>query len=201
MNAVFYLAIDRLPLATVGAIEFVGPLALAAFGLRGRRNLLALAVAVGGVALLTDVRWAGDPAGFVLAGANCVLFVAYVVLGARIAADGGAAAVDRLGLSMLVAAVAIAPLGVSDAAAVFGRPDLLAAGVGVGLCSSVIPYVCDQLALARLPRSTFALRLAVLPAVATVIGIVVLAQVPRLAEFAGIALVVAGIALHRVPRS
>src|SRR4029453_14664767 len=64
MNALFYLAIDRLPLATVGAIEFVGPVALAAVGLRGRRNLAALALATTGVVLLTDARLAGDPLGF-----------------------------------------------------------------------------------------------------------------------------------------
>jgi inner membrane transporter RhtA len=74
---------------------------------------------------------------------------------------------------------------------------LLAAGVGVGICSSVIPYVCDQLALARLPRATFALLLSLLPATATAIGVVVLAQLPRPTELVGIGLVVGGVALHR----
>jgi inner membrane transporter RhtA len=219
MNAVFYLAIDRLPLATVGAIEFLGPIAVAALGLRGARNLAALGLAVAGVLLLTDVRLTGEPLGFVLAFANCGLFVAYIVLGKRIAAgdetaagdsvaagDGaatgggtagsGAKGIDRLGASMLVAAVAVAPVGAADAAVAFTHPGLLAAGVAVGLCSSVIPYVCDQLALARLDRSTFALLLSLLPATATLIGIVVLAQIPTPAEVAGIALVICGVALH-----
>ena len=195
MNALFYLAIARLPLATVGAIEFLGPVLLAVLGLRGRRNLTALALATVGVLLLTDARLAGDPLGFGFAFANCALFVGYVVLGKRIAADGGTAGIDRLGLAMLIAAIAAAPVGLADATVAFGRPSLLAAAVGVGICSSVIPYVCDQLALARLPRATFALLLSLLPATATVIGVVVLAQLPGLTELGGVGLVIAGVAL------
>jgi inner membrane transporter RhtA len=74
---------------------------------------------------------------------------------------------------------------------------LLAAGIGVGICSSVVPYVLDQLAMARLPRATFALMLTLLPATATVVGIVVLGQIPTQWEAAGIGLVIAGVALHR----
>jgi inner membrane transporter RhtA len=73
----------------------------------------------------------------------------------------------------------------------------LLAGIGVGVCSSVIPYVCDQLAMARLPRSTFALLLALLPASAAVIGIVVLRQIPTVVEGVGILLVAGGVALHK----
>ncbi|MGH3411306.1 MAG: EamA family transporter, partial [Streptosporangiaceae bacterium] len=85
MNSLFYLAIDRLPLATVGAIEFLGTVVLAAAGARTRRNLLALALAVGGVATLTAIRLAGEPAGFAFAFANCLGFMLYVLLGHRIA--------------------------------------------------------------------------------------------------------------------
>ena len=195
MNTVFYLAIARLPLATVGAIEFLGPVALAAYGLRGRRNLSALALAAGGVALLTDVRLTAEPLGIAMAFANCALFVLYVVLGKRIANSG--AGVDRLGLSMLVAAVAITPVGLADALPAFGTARLLGAGIGVGVCSSVLPYVFDQLALARLSRAGFALMLALLPATATVIGLLVLRQVPEPAELGGTALVIGGVAVHR----
>jgi inner membrane transporter RhtA len=69
----------------------------------------------------------------------------------------------------------------------------------VGVCSSVIPYVTDQLAMARLPRATFALMLALLPAFAAVIGALVLGQVPTARELAGIALVMTGVAIHQVP--
>ena len=197
MNACFYLAIDALPLATVGAIEFLGPIGLAALGLRSPRNLAALLLAAIGVYVLTDARWVAAPIGYLWAFANCALFVLYVVLGHRLAADGGTGGIDRLSASMLIAMVFALPIGIADAVPAVHDPLLLAAGIGVGISSSVIPYVCDQLAMARLPRATFALLLALLPATAAIIGIVVLQQVPTMAECAGIALVVAGVALHR----
>ncbi|HUI18743.1 MAG TPA: EamA family transporter [Alphaproteobacteria bacterium] len=197
MNACFYLAIARLPLGTVGAIEFLGPIGLAALGMRTGRNLSALGLAALGVYVLTDVRLAGEPLGFAFAFANMALFALYVVLGHRIAGDGGREGIDRLGAAMLVALVAALPLGIGDAVPAFTHPLLLAAAFGVGISSSVIPYVCDQLAMARLPRATFALLLSLLPATASVIGILVLRQIPSNAELLGIALVVAGVALHR----
>jgi inner membrane transporter RhtA len=197
MNASFYLAIDTLPLATVGAIEFLGPILLAALGLTSRRNLAALALAAIGVYVLTDARWVAAPVGYLWAFANCALFMLYVVLGHRLAENGGAGGIDRLSASMLVAIVFALPIGIADAAPAFLDPLLLAAGIGIGISSSVIPYVCDQLAMARLPRATFALMLALLPATAAIIGILVLAQIPSIAEGAGIALVIAGVALHR----
>ncbi len=79
----------------------------------------------------------------------------------------------------------------------FTQPLLLLAGIGVGICSSVIPYVCDQLAMARLPQATFALLLSLLPASAAIIGIVVLHQIPTLLEIAGILFVAFGVVLHK----
>lgn len=197
MNACFYLAIARLPLSTVGAIEFLGPIILAALGARTRRNAAALILAIGGVWLLTDVRFGGAPLGFLFAFANCALFMLYVILGHRVARDGGAAGIDRLGAAMLIALVAITPLGLGGALPAMAQPVLVLAGVGVGVCSSVIPYVCDQLAMARLPRATFALLLSLLPASATLIGVVVLRQIPSVVEVAGIVLVAGGVALHQ----
>jgi inner membrane transporter RhtA len=197
MNASFYLAINRLPLATVGAIEFLGPVALAVAGVASRRNLIALTLAVSGVYVLTGVHFVTDALGLSFAFANCALFVLYVILGHRIAGDGGGAGIDRLSAAMLVAMIVAAPFGWRDALPAFSHPALLAAGVGVGICSSVIPYVCDQLAMARLSRATFAFLLALLPATATVIGIVVLHQMPSLAEFTGISLIIVAVAIHR----
>ncbi len=199
MNVSFYLAIARLPLGTVGAIEFLGPIALAALGARTARNLLALALAVCGVYLLADVRLAGQPVGFALAFANCALFVLYIVLAHRIAQRGPGAGVDGLGAAMLIALLVVTPIGAAGAAPVFSSPLLLAAGVGVGLCSSVIPYVTDQLAMTRLSRASYALLLSLLPAAATLIGVLVLRQLPRPLELLGIALVVLGVAAHREP--
>jgi inner membrane transporter RhtA len=196
MNSCFYLAIARLPLGTVGAIEFLGPIGLAAAGMRSARNIAALACAVIGVFVLTDVRIAHETIGYLFAFANCGLFIVYVLLGYRIAArDGGG--IDRLGAAMLVAMAAALPIGIGDAVPALLDPLLLAAGIGVGVSSSVIPYVCDQLAMARLPRATFALLLSLLPATAAAVGVVVLRQIPSAAELAGIGLVVVGVGLHR----
>ena len=197
MNTTFYLAVDRLPLSTVGAIEFLGTVILAAAGARTPRNALALILTTGGVAAITAVRITGQPLGFVFAFANCALFMLYIVLGHRIANAGGPGGIDRLGAAMLVAAVIATPWGLGGALPAFGHPVLLLAGSGVGVCSSVIPYVTDQLAMARLARATFSLMLALLPVFATVIGAIVLRQLPTVQDVAGITLVVLGVALHR----
>jgi len=198
MNVAFYEAIARLPLATVGAIEFLGPIFVAAAGARTWRNFAALVLAVAGVYVLTDVRIVSETLGYVFAFANCVLFVLYILLGHRIASSGGATSgIDRLGAAMLIASIAALPVGIRTALPAFTDPVLLAAAIGVGVSSSVIPYVCDQLAMSRLPRATFALLLALLPATATAIGFLVLGQVPTTAELLGIALVIGGVALHR----
>ena len=197
MNASFYQAIARLPLGTVGAIEFIGPILLAALGARTRRNVAALVLAAGGGWVLTDARFEGEPLGYLFAFVNCALFLSYVVLGHQIAQEGGAAGIDRLGMAMLIALITVSPLGFTDALQSFRQPELLLAGIGVGICSSVIPYVCDQLAMARLSRPTFALLLSLLPASAAMIGIIILHQIPTTVEGTGILLVVAGVALHR----
>ena len=200
MNASFYLAIARLPLGTVGAIEFLGQIVLAAIGVRTRRNFLALGLALAGGALLTDVRLGGLPIGFVFAFANGAFFMLYVVLGHRVAQDGGRAGIDRLGGAMIFALLVITPLGLGEALPAFTNAQLLLAGIGVGLCSSVIPYVTDQMAMARLPRATFALLLSLLPAVAVLIGAIVLRQIPTPIEILGIALIMGGVAIHQEVR-
>jgi inner membrane transporter RhtA len=203
MNALFYLAVARLPLATVGAIEFLGTVVLAALGARTRRNVAALALCVGGVAVLTAIQLGASPLGLVFAFGNCVGFMLYVMLGHRVANTrvsdvfGG---IDQLGAAMLIAAVVVTPAGLGAALPAFTHPAWLAWGIGVGVCSSVIPYVTDQLAMARLPRATFALMLALLPAFAVVVGAVVLHQIPSVRELAGIALVIAGVAIHQAEK-
>jgi inner membrane transporter RhtA len=201
MNACFYVSIDRLPLGTVAAIEFLPVIALAAIGTRTGRNVVALASAVAGVYLLTGVRIEGEPVGVAFAFANAALFALYIVLAHRVAQNGRLSGIDGLGAAMLVASVAILPIGTWEAAPAFLDPVALAAGIGVGISSSVIPYVCDQLAMARMERSTYALLVSLLPATATVIGIVVLAQIPTWTEVAGVGLVVLGVAVHRERRA
>jgi inner membrane transporter RhtA len=199
MNACFYVSIDRLPLGTVAAIEFLPVIALAALGARSPRNAVALLLAVPGVYLLTDVRLAGEPLGVVFAFANAILFALYIVLAHRVARYPQLSGIDGLAASMLIAAVVVMPIGGWEVVPVLTDPVALLAGVGVGLSSSVIPYVTDQLAMKRLARATYALMVSILPATATVIGIVVLAQVPSPTEIVGVGLVIAGVALHREP--
>ncbi|MFC4531795.1 EamA family transporter [Sphaerisporangium dianthi] len=200
MNVCFYLAIARVPLGTVAAIEFLPVIVLAALGARTARNLVALVAAVGGVYVLTGVRLAGEPVGLMFAFANAVLFAAYIVLAHRTARRlRGVGGIDGLAAAMLLACAFVAPVGVWQAAPAVIDPVTLAAGIGVGICSSVIPYVCDQLAMARMARSTYALLVALLPATATVIGIAVLRQFPSFAEAAGVGFVVLSVALHREP--
>jgi inner membrane transporter RhtA len=199
MNACFYTAIDHLPLGTVGAIEFLPVIVLAALGARSARNAGALLMAVPGVYLLTDVQLTAQPLGLVFAFLNAILFALYIVLADRVAKRRAITGIDGLAASMLVAAVVITPIGGWAALPALGDPVGLLAGIGVGISSSVIPYVTDQLALARLSRATYALMVSLLPATAVVIGIVILAQIPTVLETIGVALVIAGVALHRDP--
>lgn len=199
MNTAFYLALDRLPMSLVAAIEFVGTIGVALYGLRTGRNFAALALVVTGVFILIDVKWSRDPVGLFWAFLNGALFVGYIVLGHRISETGAAGGVERLGAAMAMAAVFVMPIGIVEAVGAFGSVTLILAGVGVGVCSSVIPYVCDQLAMSRLPRASFALLLALLPATATVIGAIVLTQIPGPRDVVGILLVMAGVALHKPP--
>jgi inner membrane transporter RhtA len=194
MNACFYIAIDRLPLGTVAAIEFLPVIVLAALGVRTARNLAALVLAVAGVYALVDVRLQGEPVGVAFAFANALLFSAYIVLAHRVARTS--APIDGLAAGMLIATVAVTPIGLASAAPALLDPVAIVAGIGVGLASSVIPYVADQLAMARLSRAGYALMVSLLPATATVIGLVVLAQVPTPLEAAGVALVVAAMMLR-----
>lgn len=200
MNACFYLAIDRVPLGTVGAIEFLGPIVLALASLRSRRNVAALALVVAGVGFLIRVHLVGAPLGMAFAFANAALFVLYIAFAHRLANAGtgdGCPPLDRLACAMLVALLPVTLLGLRPAWPALSDPSLLAAGIGVGIASSVIPYVCDQFAMARLPRATFALLLSLLPATASLIGALVLHQMPGPRDTLGIALVAAGVALHR----
>jgi inner membrane transporter RhtA len=199
MNPVFYLAIERVPLGTVAAIEFLPVVALAAAGARTPRNAAALLAAVAGVGLVSEVHLSAEPLGIVFAFANAVLFALYIVLAHRVSREPSLGGIDGLGAAMLVALCVVTPIGGWAVTNALLEPLALAAGVGVGLTSSVVPYVCDQLAMRKLSRSAYALAVALLPATATAIGAVVLAQLPSWRDVLGVGLVVAGVALRLRP--
>jgi inner membrane transporter RhtA len=197
MNIAFYEAIARLPLGTAVAIEFCGPVAVAAVASRRPRDVAAVLFAAVGVLLIADVRWSGSPSGVLWALGAATMWAAYIVLGKRVASGGNG--LDDMTVGFAVAAVVLSPLlfaGGTGALDALADPLVLVLAVGVGVLSSVVPYVLDQVVLRRLGQARFAVLLALLPATATVVGLIGLAQVPTLLEFLGIAAVVAAVALR-----
>jgi inner membrane transporter RhtA len=197
MNIAFYEAIARLPLGTAVAVEFCGPVAVAAVASRRPRDIAAVVLAAAGVALIADVRWSGSPLGVLWALGAAALWAAYIVLGKRVAGAGNG--LDDMAVGFTVAAVALSPvllLGGMDSLAALTDPLVVLPAVGVGVLSSVVPYVIDQIVLRRLGQARFAVLLALLPATATIVGLVALAQIPNLLEGVGIAAVVAAVALR-----
>ncbi|NOV98372.1 inner membrane transporter RhtA [Isoptericola halotolerans] len=193
MNIVFYVGIDHLPLGVAVAIEFVGPIAVAAVTGRGWRERGAIVVAATGVVLLAGVTLESDlPREDVVVGLVAVLAAAgcwagYIVLGKRVA--GGGAGIDGLAIGMAVGAVVFAPFFGASVATVVPDLRLLGFLLVVAVCSSVVPYVLDQVVLRRVGTATFSVLLAMLPATAAVVGAVVLQQVPSWPELAGLVLV------------
>ncbi|WP_197519979.1 EamA family transporter [Pseudonocardia sp. HH130630-07] len=205
MNVAYYEAIARLPLGTTVAIEFVGPVLVAAVASRRFRDFGAVGLAALGVLLIADVRWAGSPEGVLWALGAAAMWAAYVLLGKRVASAGSG--IDDLATGFTVAAVVLLPLlllGGPDAPAAFALanlapladPGVIALSVGLGVLSSVVPYVLDQVVLRRVGQARFAVLLALLPATATIVGLVLLAQLPGALEAVGILLVVAAVALR-----
>ena len=193
MNIAFYEAISRLPLGTAVAVEFCGPVAVAALSSRGVRDWMALLVAAAGVLLVSDTRWHGAQAGIVWALAAALAWAGYIVLAKRVALGGNG--VDDMAVGFVVAAALLSPLA-AGSGPVWGDGRLLALAVGVGVLSSVVPYALDQVVLRRIGRARFSVLLALLPMTATVVGLLVLHQVPGPLECAGIGAVVVAVALR-----
>jgi inner membrane transporter RhtA len=194
MNLTFYLAIERLPLGTTVAIEFIGPILVAAIAVRGLRNLAALLVAAAGVATLSRISVSGSALGVALALAAGLFWALYIVLAHQVARRG--LGTTGLAAAMAVGAVAIAPVCAAPAVESAGHGAVLVLAIGAGLLSSVIPYALDQVLLRRLSRGAFSILLSLLPATAAVMGLVILRQVPQPLELLGIGLVVAAVILR-----
>jgi inner membrane transporter RhtA len=194
MNLMYYLAIDRLPLGTATAIEFTGPVVVAAGSSRTVRSGASVALAAAGGVVLADVQWQASASGVVFALAAAAGWAGYILLGHRVAHVG--LGVGGLAVSMLVGAAVIAPFGAASASAALRSPELVALCVVVGLLSNVVPYVLDQIVLRELSEGAFALLLALLPATAAVVGAVALQQRPTGAELVGILLVTVAVAVR-----
>lgn len=204
MNALFYEAIDRLPLGAAVAIEFLGPVAVAAVGSRKPSDFLALLLVVSGVGAIASAQFAGEGVGLVGVGfalGSAALWAAYIVLGKSVAdaGDGLDDLAAGFGIAVLVLAV---PLFVPYAVAnpgLLGDLRIWLLGLGVGLLSSVVPYVLDQVVLVRVGRARFALLLALLPTTATVVGALVLQQIPTILETVGIVAVIVAVVIGGLP--
>jgi inner membrane transporter RhtA len=174
MNQCFYLALDRLPLGIAVTIEFLGPLAVALAGSRRWLDAFWALLAAGGVVLLMEGRGELDPLGVLFALAAGTLWGLYILVGAAL---GRHTTEGRgLALGMAVAALVAVPFGVADAGAALFTPWVLAAGLGVALMSSVIPYTLDLEALRRIPPHVFGILMSLEPAMAALIGLIVLGE-------------------------
>lgn len=190
MNLCFYESLDRIPLGIAVTLEFVGPLTVAIVGTRSRRDVIWVVLAAAGVVLLAPGIGDGlDALGVALALTAGGFWGAYILIAARI--GRGSAGLGGLSAAMIYATVILLPFGVADAGADLLHPGVLAAGLGVALLSSVVPYTVELEALRRLPERTFGVLLSLEPAVAALVGLIVLDQHLLGREIVAIALVVA----------
>lgn len=198
MNISFYLALDHLPLGTAVAMEFIGPVAVAAVAGKSWRDRLGIGLAAAGVVLLAGVTisdgWnRGVVIGLIAILGSAVGWAGYIVLGQRIATkrDG----LDSLAVGMTVGAVLFAPLFVGTVGPAVSSPGKIAIVFGIAVLTSVIPYGLDQIVLKKVPAAQFAILLALLPVTAAIIGAVALRQLPEIPEVLGMLLVSTAIAL------
>ena len=194
MNLCFYLAIDNLPLGNAVAIEFLGPIAVAAAGHRSARNLVALIVASLGVLLLAQVTSEGTVTGVLFALAAGTLWGFYIVLGSKVARTG--AHLDGLGIGMLIGGLAIFPSSLHTIDRAFDSPLLMLVALSTGVLGNVIPYGIDQLVFRRISKTRFAFLQSLLPATAACVGILVLRQKTSIGELVGISLIIFAIGLR-----
>jgi inner membrane transporter RhtA len=175
MNLSFYLALARIPLGVAVTTEFLGPLAVALAGSRRWLDGVWALLAAGGVAMLMDgAGGALDLVGMLLALAAGACWGIYILAGAalgRHTTEG-----NGLALGMAGAALVVAPFGIADAGTALLQPWVLAAGLGVALMSSVIPYSLELEALRTIPPRVFGILMSLEPAVAALVGLVVLGE-------------------------
>lgn len=199
MNLCFYLALRTIPLGVAVAVEFIGPLVVAAASHRSRLDILWLALAAGGLALLAPLgRQALDPVGLLLALGAGVFWGLYILFG-QAAGKIGEGAASALGMG--VAALVVIPFGALSAGGRLLDPALLPLGLTVAVLSSALPYSLEMFALTRLPRSTFGTLMSLEPAVGALSGFLLLGQQLSLRQGGAIAAIIlasAGAALSLI---
>lgn len=198
MNLFFYLAIQRIDLGVGVAIEFIGPISVAAARTRSPRNWLALLFAASGVMVLAGLELdQGDPVGLVLMLCASACWAGYIVLGARVSRTGTETqGLSTLGVGLILGAFVISPFGFRDLGTVFSSGELIVRCVAVGMFSTAIGYGIDQWVLKRMPTRRYALMLALLPVVAVIAGTLFLGERPRLPDGIGMLLVLIGVVMQ-----
>jgi inner membrane transporter RhtA len=190
MNLTFYESLNHIPLGPAVTCEFVGPLGVAVFGSRRPLDVLWVVLAGAGILLLAAPGGSDlNTTGVVLALCAGLWWAAYILLSARVgrAFPGG----NGLALAMVVAAILVLPIGVADGGGGFGSAEVLVAGLGVAVLSSLIPYSLELEALRRLPPHVFGVLMSLEPAAAAIAGLLILGQVMKANEWAGMVLVIA----------
>ncbi len=195
MNLFFYLAIQHLDLGKGVAIEFIGPITVAALRTRTSRNAIALVLAVVGVVILSGLELGNEPLGLLYIFLASIMWALYIVIGSKVASfDRG---VSGLGIGLLIGAVFIAPFGAPSSGPAFSAPWILATCFLVGILSNAIGYGIDQFTLRRIPVRRFSVLLALLPVTATVFGLLFLNQVPSTIDIIGISFVLIGVVVQQ----
>jgi len=195
----FLAAIERIPLGTAVAIEFLGPLTVAAVRSHSPRALAWPALALLGVVLLTE-PWYGaiDPVGVGFAAAAAVGWATYILLTQKI--GDRFTGITGLSLTVPVAALTAAVVGIPQASGHI-TPGVLFAAAGLAILLPVLPFALEMLALRHMTHSAFGTLMALEPAIGLLLGLIVLHQQPSAIQLVGIVLVViAGAAAQRAGR-
>lgn len=172
MNATYYLSLERLPLGLAVTIEFLGPLTVAMWQSHRLLDLLWVALAALGIALLNPFSGALDPVGLMLALIAGFCWGAYILLGQRL--SGTLPGQQGLALAMAAAALMLVPFGAVPAAPVLLDPMWMLAAIAVAMLSSVVPYTLEIEALRRMPTRVFGILMSLEPAVAALMGLLIL---------------------------
>jgi inner membrane transporter RhtA len=184
----FYSALERIPLGVAMTLEFAGPLGIALVGSRRRLDLLWALLAVAGIVVLSPIGGTVDPLGAALALLGGAFWAGYILLSARIGRTipGG----GGLAMAMTVAALVTLPFGLAASERVAAEPRLLVVALGVALLSSIVPFSLELEALRRMPVRVFGVLMSLEPAIAALVGLVLLGEALGLREAAAIGLVV-----------
>jgi inner membrane transporter RhtA len=190
VNLFFYAALARLPLGITVTLEFVGPLVVALFGSRRRRDVIWALLAAVGIVLLSDGGGGEeiDPLGVALALAAGLFWAAYILQSARVGRLGPG--VGAATMTAVISTALVAPFGLAQGGGEMLDPSVLAVGVAVGVLSTAVPYAFEIEALRRLPQAVFGVLMSLEPAVAAAIGFVALSQALAPIEVVAIGLVV-----------